>query len=81
MLANPSKFLISDDRSDRGPYRRAAAASVEKEALNQKRNFHRFVRLYNSLVALPECDAEITGVDRIVMRDAPRAVAQEIVSC
>src|SRR5262245_58645561 len=44
-----------------------------------QRNFHRFVRLSNSLVALSECDEQITGVDRSVTRDAsrPRASVEE----
>jgi hypothetical protein len=37
---------------------------------DQQRNFQRFVRLCNSLVALPECDEQIAGVDRSVTRNA-----------
>jgi len=40
----------------------ATAARAEKSRQTSSENFHRFVRLYNSLVALPECDAEITGL-------------------
>src|SRR6516225_7497064 len=39
-----------------------------RKSSDQQRNFHRFARLSNSLVALSECDEQITGVARSVTR-------------